>query len=97
MELKSWRQTLQESLEDDATGRGSGSRLTMLLGTISLCVGLSFALAAHGFLGKDFTGIIESLIFAIAGGTAGPYTFKHVMQAFKGDLPKTPDATKEQS
>lgn len=81
--LKSPRKTLQECLEDDTTGRGSGSRLALILGTLTLCVALVFALAAHGFLGRDFNSIIQSLIIAIAGGGAGPYTFKRVMEIFR--------------
>lgn len=97
MDLKSWRQTLQECLEDDVTGRGSGGRLAMILGTIAQCFGLVFALAAHAFMPKDFSGIIEVLVFTLTGGAAVPYTAKSVMQAFKRDLPKSTDpGVKEQ-
>lgn len=90
--LKSIRLTLQECLENDTTGKGSGSRLALAIGTLTLCVGLVFVLAAQGFLGRDFGNTIQALILAIAGGGAGPYTVKRAIEVFKRMRAEAPSA-----
>ncbi|HNX94902.1 MAG TPA: hypothetical protein PKL14_07040 [Holophaga sp.] len=90
--LKSIRQSLQECVEDDATGKGSGSRLALVMGTLTLCVGLVASLSAQVFLGRDLSSTTHYLIYAIAGGGAGPYTFKRVVEAFKGGSSEEPHA-----
>jgi hypothetical protein len=82
--LKSIRLSLQEVLEDDATKRGSASRMGMLLGVLTLCVGFLAALVIHMCGIRDMSDVLSSLIVAIAGGGAGPYTFKRLLEVWKG-------------
>lgn len=77
-DLKSIRQTLQECTEDDATGRGSGSRLVVILSVLTLCVCLVGAISAHVQFHKDMEGIISSLVAALGLGGGGPYVLKQV-------------------
>ena len=89
--LKSIRLSLQETLEDDKTGKGSASRFALVWCPVVLSVALVGSICVHVWAGKDMTSIIQSLILAVAGGGAGPYTAKRVMEAFKGTS-ATPDA-----
>ena len=90
--LKNVRQSLQEVVEDDATGKGSASRLALILGAVTLSVALLGTLALQVYGPKDLTPIIQSLILALAGGGAGPYTCKRVMEAFRAQASSPPPA-----
>jgi len=82
-DLKSFRLTLQESLEDDSTGKGSESRVNHMIGTLGLVIALFAALAIHCFTQKDLTTVITTIAVILGGSGAGPYAAKRVMEAFK--------------
>ena len=82
--LKTLRSSLQETLEDDASQRGSASRLALVLGTLTLCVALSGALGAYLCGVQVDKDLLTTLVWALAGGGGGPYTIKRVMEAWRG-------------
>jgi hypothetical protein len=90
--LKSWRLTLQETLQEQ-NGDGSASRLTMVLGMLTLCVGLAALIASAVMLGRDHDDIITILIVAISGGGVSSYSLKQIFG--KAIKPGKPDPPKE--
>lgn len=79
-ELKSIRVTLQESLEDDTTGKGSNSRLILLISTLLFATGLILTLCVHCFMGQKLESLINSFIIALCG-TVIPYATNVVAKA----------------
>lgn len=80
MELKSIRLTLQETLEDDATGKGSNSRMILFLATLVFVGSLILCLSVHCFMNKDMTSLINSFVLALSG-TVIPYATNLVVKA----------------
>lgn len=80
-DLKTIRQSLQEVVEDDSTGKGSVSRFAILLTILALITGLFFCLSMLAFLGKDTTPLIQTFVYGLTGGGAGSYTVKRVVEA----------------
>jgi uncharacterized membrane-anchored protein len=89
---KSWRITLQETIQEE-NGEGSASRLTMILGMLTLCVGLIALIAAAVILAQDHDSLITTLVLAISGGGATSYSMKQIFG--KAIKPGTPDPPKE--
>ena len=84
-QLKNFRLTLQETIEDDATGKGSSSRLVMVMSALTLCSCLCVALVYFALGHKDLEGVVNTLIVAVAGGGSAVYTFKRVAEVLKGN------------
>ena len=79
-ELKPMRLTLQEALEDETTGKGSNSRLILLMATLVFVVSLVLCLAVHCFMGKNMESLINSFVLALSG-TVIPYATNLVVKA----------------
>ena len=76
MDLKPIRVSMQETMEDDATKRGSAARFVMIVGMITLCTSLIFALSVHVFMRYDMAKIINQLAYMIGGGHVAYLTGK---------------------
>lgn len=82
IELKSIRLTLQESVEDDTTGKGSNSRVAMAVVITVFVVCLLACVAAHLYLpGKNLESLINSFILALTSAAGIPYTAQKITTA----------------
>ncbi|BDU72380.1 hypothetical protein [Mesoterricola silvestris] len=88
-DLKSIRQSLQEVMEDDATGKGSASRLAIVLTILALVWGLVACLSMSAFLHMDTVDLVKTFVYGLTGGGAGSYTVKRVVEAVASKF-KTP-------
>ena len=85
-DLKSVRTSLQETMEDDATGKGSASRVVLILGSVALCSALFVAVVIHSTGLHDMADIAKHLIYAIGGGGSANY----ITKLFKGSANAVP-------
>ena len=93
VELKSVRVSLQETLEDDATGRGSASRTVLILGAVALSSALFVAVVIHACGLHDMSDIAGKLIYAIGGGGTLNYVSKLFSKGSANAQPPTQPGT----
>ena len=79
--LKSIRQSLQETIEDDQTRRGSSTRLVMVVTATGLLAALAACITITAYGPKDLSDLAAKIIYALTGGAGGTAIAKRFADA----------------